>query len=55
MPRVRIWVDGYWKRDEHGRKVHVRGHWKIIEVKSGRPIDFRFPKSFHPLRRKPSR
>lgn len=38
--KVRIWIDPYIKADEHGRRVRVRGHWKLVEVESGKPIRF---------------
>ena len=40
MAKVRIWIDPYWKRDEHGRRISVRGHWKTIDVEPNKLIRF---------------
>jgi hypothetical protein len=37
MVKIRVWIDPYWKRDEHNHRVLVRGHWKIIDVNSDDP------------------
>ncbi len=34
----KVWVDGHFKRDRHGHRVFVRGHWKTIEVVKRRAV-----------------
>jgi hypothetical protein len=38
--RIRIWVDSYIKKDEHGHSIRVQGHWKTVEIEGGKPLRF---------------